>query len=485
MQDIDSLRPAGAVIQDRFVVEQLLGRGGFSAVYLVRDQQNNDAKYALKELMDQDRQEKNKFAFECQVLKRLNHPALPHVHWVEENDRRAYLFMDYIEGPNLEVLRRQQPDRCFPLSQVLTLLAPIVNALEYLHGQSTPIIHRDIKPANIIVPTMGKPSMLVDFGIAKEYTSDSTTTVVRHCSPGYGAPEQYSTGTDLRTDVYGLAATMYTLLTGVVPVDALQRATKIAGRNGDPLVSLQKLIPSLPTYVVEAVHRALSISGDKRFASVREFWEAVQPSKATPQFFTLLFQRNSAKVAQLNSERSTGPIVVRNRKLLTSKTEIALLTFLAVAVVLGAILSIGYYRASTQSVTTVAVPSSLSGATNNPAPTPTTDPSSPHIAGPYSGTVHNLATNETTSMTITGLTQNGSNISGYFIGLNMEGSFTGVLDTSRHFLFTVKRDTQLPLFFDGVIRQDSNIVGNYCTVDKAGQCVGDYGIWSLKKAQGL
>ncbi len=58
----------------------------------------------------------------------------------------------------------------------------------------------------------------------------------------------------------------------------------------------------------------------------------------------------------------------------------------------------------------------------------------------------------------------------------------GVLDTSKHFLFTVKRDGQLPLFFDGVVRQDGNIVGNYCSQDNAGQCAGDYGVWSIKNA---
>ena len=488
MQDIQAFRATDDVIQDRFVIEQLLGKGGFSAVYLVRDQQNNDKKYALKELIDQDKQEKSKFAFECKVLKRLDHPALPHVHWVEENDDRTYMFMDYIEGPNLEVLRRQQPNRCFPLAQVLTLLAPIVDALDYLHGQNPPIIHRDIKPANIIVPTSGEKSMLVDFGIAKEYTSDSTTTAVRHCSPGYGAPEQYSTGTDLRTDVYGLAATMYALLTGVVPVDSLQRATKIAGRSGDPLVPLQKLLPSLPASVAEAIHRALSINGNNRFESVQKFWQAVQPVDVAVHPFKSLFQTDRAKTqqSQKSLERATGPIVAKGgRKFLTSKTEIALLTFLAVAVVLGVILSVGYYRTSTQSVASGPQQTGASVVIHPPVSTPTTDTAIPSVVGPYSGTVHNLSTNNTTPMTITGITQNGSNVAGYFIGLNSEGQFTGVLDISRHFLFTVKRDGQLPLFFDGVVRQDDNIVGNYCTLSQAGQCVGDYGVWSLKNAKGL
>ncbi len=477
MQDVQSFHPTGNVIQERFVVEDVLGKGGFSTVYLVRDEQDENKHYALKELTDSDRQEKNKFAFECKVLKRLEHPALPHVYQVTEDDVRTYMLMDYIEGPNLEVLRRQQPDKRFPFAQVLTLLAPIVDALSYLHGQEPPIIHRDIKPANIIVPTVSEQSMLVDFGIAKEYTSDSTTTAVRHCSPGYGAPEQYTIGTDLRTDVYGLAATMYVLLTGVTPVDSLLRATKIAGKSGDPLVPIQEYVPSLPNHVAEAIHKAMSINGNARFTTVQAFWQALQPSAlmhdtSQSQTHTALSEKEQP------GERSTGPIVVPPHKTFrTSKTEIALLVFLAVAVVVGVMLGIGYYKVGLQNSA-----GTQQHAVNNSVSTPTIDPAYPSVAGPYGGTVHDISTNQTTQMTLTGISQNNSNVTGYFIGLNNEGKFTGVLDTSQHFLFTVKRDGQLPLFFDGVVRQDGNIVGSYCTQDKAGQCVGDYGVWSIKSA---
>jgi len=477
VQDIQSFRSAGIVIQERFVVEQLLGKGGFSAVYLVRDEQDGGKQYALKELTDFDRQEKNKFAFECKVLKRLNHPALPHVHQVTEDDARTYMLMDYIEGPNLEVLRRQQPDKRFPLAQVLTLLAPIVDALSYLHGQEPPIIHRDIKPANIIVPTASEKSMLVDFGIAKEYTSDSTTTAIRHCSPGYGAPEQYTIGTDLRTDVYGLAATMYALLTGVTPVDSLLRATKIAGKSVDPLVPIQDYVSSLPNYVANAIHKAMSISGDARFATVEAFWQAVQPPFLTPGA-SPSSSRGDVSQKEQHEERATGPIIAPLRRTFrTSKTEIALLVFLAIAVVVGVMLGVGYYKVGSQNGTGT---QQHVATVNNPTSIPTLDASYPSVAGPYSGTAHDIATNETTQMTLTGITQTNSSVAGYFIGLHNEGKFTGVLDTSRHFLFTVRRDGQLPLFFDGVVRQDGNVVGNYCSQDKAGQCVGDYGVWSIK-----
>jgi eukaryotic-like serine/threonine-protein kinase len=151
---------------------------------------------------------------------------------------RAYILMDYVEGSNLEVLRQQQPENRFSLSQVLFLMAPIIDAVSYLHHQVPPILHRDIKPANIIVPHAGDGTVLVDFGIAKEYDPDATTTAIRRCSPGYGAPEQYSRGTSTHTDVYGLGATIYALLTGVVPADAFYRMTQLGSKSIDPLQPL-------------------------------------------------------------------------------------------------------------------------------------------------------------------------------------------------------------------------------------------------------
>ncbi|GAC1312868.1 MAG: hypothetical protein NVSMB27_49130 [Ktedonobacteraceae bacterium] len=276
MQQLQLSLPTGVIIQGRYIIEDVLGKGGFSAVYLVRDQHDGHL-FALKELIDQGKQERARFAFEGEILERLDHQALPRIHRVFEDGDRAYMLMDYIEGPNLEVLRRQQPGKRFSLSQVLTIIAPIVEAVTYLHAQQPPLVHRDIKPANIIVPKTGAPAMLVDFGIVKEYHIDSTTTAIRHCSPGYGAPEQYSgLGTDMRTDIYALGATCYALLTGIVPIDALRRATKLASKGSDPLLPVNELAPDVPLQIAEVIHRAMSIGNESRFSHVGEFLQALK-----------------------------------------------------------------------------------------------------------------------------------------------------------------------------------------------------------------
>ena len=277
MQELQITLPVGSILRDRYVVEDLLGQGGFGAVYLVRDLRVKGNVYALKEVIDPDRKDRKRFVFESELLKRFDHRAFPRVYRVFEDEarHRAYMLMDYIEGQNLEKLRQQQPDKRFSLPQVLTLIAPIMDAITYLHDQNPPILHRDIKPSNIIAPVSGEEAVLVDFGIAKEFDKDSTTTAVRTCSPGYAAPEQYSTGTGIRTDIYGLGATLYVLLTGKVPVDALHRMTAIGSGQDDPLEPISKFVPTIPKHIEQAISRALSINSNDRFTHIEDFWQAL------------------------------------------------------------------------------------------------------------------------------------------------------------------------------------------------------------------
>jgi eukaryotic-like serine/threonine-protein kinase len=278
VQDVFLTLPNGAVVRDRYVIEDLLGKGGFASVYLVKDKRVKGNLFALKEVIDPSKQERDRFTFECEILRRLDHPALPRVYHAFSDDEmlRAYMLMDYIEGPNLEILRQKQSQRRLPLMQVMGIMAPIIDAIAYLHSQQPPIIHRDIKPSNIIVPAVGDQAVLVDFGIAKEYEPDSTTTTVRRCSPGYGAPEQYGGGTDTHTDIYGLAATLYALLTGKIPADAFQRMMQLGSKGVDPLVPVIQLMPDIPLSVSEAIQRAMRISSNDRFATVKEFWQELQ-----------------------------------------------------------------------------------------------------------------------------------------------------------------------------------------------------------------
>ncbi len=275
MQQLQAALPVGSILGERYLIEDLLGKGGYGSVYLVRDLRVKRNLFALKENHSPERKDHQRFLFEGELLTRLDHRALPRVYRVFEEDshQRTFMLMDYIEGSNLERLRQRQLGNRFRLAEALSIMFPIVDALHYLHHRPSPILHRDIKPSNIIVPNSGDDAVLVDFGIAKEYEPDGTTTAFRTGSPGYAAPEQYSRGTSIRSDIYGLGATFYTLLTGALPADALYRMTTTGSGQPDPLEALNKLNPVIPLSVVQAIHKAMSLNANERFATIEQFWQ--------------------------------------------------------------------------------------------------------------------------------------------------------------------------------------------------------------------
>ncbi len=482
--------PVGATIQhpdgDRYVIESLLGKGGFGAVYLVRDRHIKEHLFALKEVIDPNEQDRERFIFEAEVLKRLNHRALPHVYKVFEYEKlkRVYMLMDYIEGQNLDILLREQPERCFSLALVLAVMKPIVDALIYLHSQNPPIVHRDIKPSNIIVSKRGGEAVLVDFGLAKEYIENNTTTIIRHGSPGYAAPEQYGSGTNPRTDIYGLGATLYTLLTGTIPIDAIARVT---GSKGiDPLVPVHLVVPSVPWANAMAIEKAMSISSDDRFNSVEDFWRELNSQTPKQQVVT----------EQQLKHLKTSPSALHHQAQ-TPKSRKSAFYFIVLAAILTiaigtALVSFALQHNNTSSteqrVTPTLAPStSLSTAT--PATTPpsnvTTDISAyPDISPSYAGTVLDLMNNEKTSLFLTQVHQNNGNIMGYFQGLGLAGPFTGTVTHTGHLQFTVAVPGGSSfLSFDGVIKIGGDITGTFEALNQQRQFTGESGPWNASYHQ--
>lgn len=273
MQNFNTLLTIGTTIKDRCVVEDVLGKGEFGTSYLVRDKRENQGLFVLKDLINPVGKGRNRIPSEVASLMRLKHPALPRVHQVLNDGihDQSYVLMDYIEGTSLEALQYEQPERSFSLSQVMTHMAPIVNALIYLHNQQPPIIHEHIKPSSIIISKIGTGTMLVGFGFARQYNT------VRYSSRGYLAPEQYSATRSVspHTDIYALGAVFYTLLTGIVPRAAHNRLTQLENKQPDPLVPANRLVPSIPGALADVIHCAMSISIIDRFSSVEQLWEAL------------------------------------------------------------------------------------------------------------------------------------------------------------------------------------------------------------------
>jgi hypothetical protein len=275
-----SLLP-GAIINNRYRIIRLLGQGGMGAVYLAEDGNLPGRHVAVKENFDPSQSAQDQFKREALILARLKHPNLPQVtdHFVERPSGRQYLIMDYVEGEDLDtLLARRGP---LPEAEVLNWIGQVLDAVEYMHawvdstsGQPMPVIHRDIKPANIKLTPQGR-IMLVDFGIAKYQTGGGTQTGARAASDGFSPVEQYTGGTDARSDIYAIGATLYCLLTGEVP----RKSPEIAA--GKPLLPPRSYYPAISAHTERAILRAMQTQAASRYASVRDLRQALLATTVT------------------------------------------------------------------------------------------------------------------------------------------------------------------------------------------------------------
>jgi len=175
--------------------------------------------------------------------------------------------MEYIAGEDVAaILEREQ--RPFPIDQVMKWADQLLDALDYLHNQAIPVVHRDIKPQNIKVTPKGDV-ILLDFGLAKGNPTDASKQTAAKSifgySKNYASLEQIQgSGTDPRSDLYSLAATLYHLLTNVAPEDALTRAMSVLSQKGDPLLPANIVEPSVPKGISGALYQAMSLNADNR-----------------------------------------------------------------------------------------------------------------------------------------------------------------------------------------------------------------------------
>jgi serine/threonine-protein kinase len=255
----------GEILQGRYHIIRLLGRGGMGAVYQAQDTRLGNRVVAVKENFDSSTEAQAQFQLEAMTLANVSHPNLPRVndHFVEPSGQQ-YLVMDYVEGQDLQEMLDQRGQ--MTEAQALPWIEQVCDALEYLHGQNPPIIHRDIKPANIKITPAGK-GMLVDFGIAKRYRpGQQTMAAARAVTSGFSPPEQYGGArTDVSSDVYALGATLYCLLTGQAPPDAMERLT------GNEMISPRQLNRGVSSATEAAILRAMQLNPSGRPQSVREF----------------------------------------------------------------------------------------------------------------------------------------------------------------------------------------------------------------------
>ncbi len=278
----------GQVIHNRYSISEVLASGGMGTVYRARDE-SLGIEVALKEFLP------GKIPIEHQIrntalIAGLNHPAIPRVtdSFVTESGSQV-LVMDYIPGDDLRsIVTKNGP---LTTGMAITITSTIGSALQFLHKQNPPVIHQDVKPGNIRITPEGK-AVLVDFDLAAEVIESNTgnTTNDQGQTPGFAAPEQYNRMASPASDQYGLAATLFYLLTGVVLSDGITRAT---GNSALP----EQAVSRVPIDLQTCLKKALQINPNDRYADVQSFIDALSA-----------FARTNPSLASSSTTRNTMPL---------------------------------------------------------------------------------------------------------------------------------------------------------------------------------
>ncbi len=279
------------VLQNRYKIIDQLNAGGMGAVYEARDlrigsivavkqTRYGDDEFRRRFERDPQSQMKLRRAFEreAKLLGQLEHRALPKVSDYFEEHGEQFLVMKFIPGRDFEQLLEQ--GATFAIKDILGWADQLLDALEYLHKQEPPVIHRDIKPGNLKLTADGQ-IILLDFGLAKGAVwQDSKlkvdSSVLAH-TPRYAPPEQINRrGTDERSDLFSLGATLYHLLTGETPADASQRMLAITLGEADPLTVANQVSTRVTSPIAAVLQQATMINHQQRFANATAMRRALR-----------------------------------------------------------------------------------------------------------------------------------------------------------------------------------------------------------------
>jgi serine/threonine protein kinase len=266
-QSSPALLAPDTILQSRYRVVRQLGMGGMGAVYEAIDLRLGHT-VALKQTLTNDEEQWKQFEHEARLMAWLNHPVLPRVSDYFTEGHRAFFVMQFVAGSDLAAILAQQPGS-LPRNAVVAWADQLLDALIYLHTHERQIIHRDIKSHNLKITPTGQ-IVLLDFGLAKTQSADpsgsiSCTSVFGY-TPRYAPLEQIQdTGTSPQSDIYALGATLYHLLTGVKPPDALARATALVSARPNPLKPANEINSAVGLELAEILTRAMAQNPDERY----------------------------------------------------------------------------------------------------------------------------------------------------------------------------------------------------------------------------
>ncbi len=289
--------PPGTILSGQYVIERVLGQGGFGITYKAIDHKNNNKPVAVKEYFPDsmvyrsattvishpgERTEffeygKQSFLAEAETLaKFIGNPNIVRVYSYFEENGTAYFAMEYVDGIPFDKYLRDRGGR-IGIDEAKTILIPVMNALGAVHRAG--IVHRDVTPDNIYISNDGR-IMLLDFGAARYSLGDKSRSLDVVLKHGFAPKEQYSRRGKQGpfTDVYALGATFYFALTGRRPPDSIERM------EDDDLVPPSTLGVKITAYQEEAILKALNVSPHDRYQSMAEFKAVMLNEPVAEQF---------------------------------------------------------------------------------------------------------------------------------------------------------------------------------------------------------
>lgn len=280
----------GTLLYDRYIVGRVLGYGGFGVTYLGWDGKL-EQKVAIKEYMPSefstrmpgqsqvtvfhgDKNEQfhdglKRFVEEAKHLARFqNEQGIVKIFDSFEENDTAYIVMEYLDGETLtEYLKRE---KTIPEDQAVQMLMPVMESLQVVHEAG--LLHRDIAPDNIFLTKSGEVK-LIDFGASRYATTSHSRSLTVIIKPGYSPEEQYRSRGDQgpHTDVYALAATMYKMITGKTPPDAMERRAKYENQNKDILEEPHKIDKRISINRENAILNAMNVRIEDRTPDIATF----------------------------------------------------------------------------------------------------------------------------------------------------------------------------------------------------------------------
>jgi len=263
-----SLKP-GAILDNRYKIKRLIKPGGMGAVYEAYDERFDNRACAVKEMLDissnseEEQYLIKRFKEEAEILNTLRHPNLPVVKDYFIENKRYYLVMDYIEGKDLKSILKDYRGVGIHENTVIHWSKQILDALDYIHNQSPPIVYRDLKPENVMLRNCDNRIILIDFGIARRIYPKSETKKTVIGTLIYSPEEMFQGKAEPRTDIYSMGATMHCLLTGRIP------------KNPFDFKPLRKVNPGVSIELEIIVMKALGRKPEERYKNATEMKKAL------------------------------------------------------------------------------------------------------------------------------------------------------------------------------------------------------------------